>query len=94
VIQKDVADDVVKMLETVVERGGTGLHASVPHYRVAGKTGTAQAPQDKTHAWFTAFGPYNNPDLVIVVLVEDGGEGSAVAAPIAGDIFDWCQFLT
>lgn len=57
---------------------------------VAGKTGTAQASVDKpTHAWFEGFGPYENPTLAVVVLVENGGEGSSVAVPIAKDIFEW-----
>jgi len=57
---------------------------------VAGKTGTAQyGNEEKTHAWFTSFAPYNNPELVVTVLVEGGGEGSRVSAPIASDILHW-----
>ena len=57
---------------------------------VAGKTGTAQAPGDvTTHAWFEGFGPYDDPTLSIVILIENGGEGSSVAVPIARDIFEW-----
>jgi penicillin-binding protein 2 len=60
---------------------------SVP---VAGKTGTAQTGGDRpTHAWFVGFGPYNDPTLAIVVLIEYGGEGSSVAVPIARDMFEW-----
>ncbi len=60
---------------------------SVP---VAGKTGTAQAPGDVvTHAWFEGFGPYADPTLSVVVLIENGGEGSAVAVPLARDMFEW-----
>lgn len=49
------------------------------------KTGTAEYgdPQNKTHAWFTVFAPVNHPTISITVLVEGGGEGSSVAAPIA-----------
>lgn len=57
---------------------------------VAGKTGTAQSSIDKpTHAWFEGFGPYDDPTLAVVVLVENGGEGSSVAVPLAKDIFEW-----
>lgn len=57
---------------------------------VAGKTGTAQWHTEKdTHAWFTGFAPYDNPEVVITVLVEEGGEGSAVSVPIAYDVFNW-----
>lgn len=49
------------------------------------KTGTAEFgdPEDKTHAWFTIFAPAYDPQISITVLVERGGEGSSVAAPIA-----------
>jgi len=51
---------------------------------VAGKTGTAQVSQPGAypHAWFGGFAPYDNPEIAIVVLVENGGQGSSVAAPI------------
>jgi len=50
----------------------------------AGKTGTAQfGAEDKTHSWFTAFAPYEAPELVITVLVEEGGGGNDSALPIA-----------
>lgn len=57
---------------------------------VAGKTGTAQtAGQEKTNAWFIGFGPFTDPTLAIAILIEEGGEGSAVAAPLAKDMFEW-----
>lgn len=57
---------------------------------VAGKTGTAQWHKDKpNHAWFTGFAPYDNPNFVITILVEEGGEGSSVAVPIAKEIMSW-----
>lgn len=57
---------------------------------LAGKTGTAQVGGDKKpHAWFTSFGPYSDPRLVLTVLVENGGEGSEVALPIAREIWQW-----
>jgi len=57
---------------------------------VAGKTGTAQtAGQKKTNAWFIGFGPYDKPTLAVTILIEEGGEGSAVAVPLAKDIFEW-----
>lgn len=52
---------------------------------VACKTGTAEYgdPDDKTHAWFTAFAPVEDAEISVTVLVEGGGEGSSVAGPIA-----------
>ncbi|PIY72110.1 hypothetical protein COY87_02690 [Candidatus Roizmanbacteria bacterium CG_4_10_14_0_8_um_filter_33_9] len=52
------------------------------------KTGTAES-RDATstsHAWFTVFAPFENPEIAVTVLVEEGGQGSDVAAPIARDI--------
>jgi penicillin-binding protein 2 len=58
--------------------------------RVACKTGTAQTEEEnRTHAWFTVFGPVANPEIVMTVLVEKGGEGSYAASPIAKEIFDY-----
>lgn len=52
---------------------------------VACKTGTAEYgdPKNRTHAWFTTFAPVYDPNIVLTVLVEGGGEGSDVAAPLA-----------
>ncbi|MBU1074803.1 penicillin-binding protein 2 [Patescibacteria group bacterium] len=56
----------------------------------AGKTGTAQfGPSNKTHAWFVGFAPYDTPEIVVVVLIEEGGEGSTIALPIARDALQW-----
>jgi len=54
----------------------------------AGKTGTAEiANKTALNALFTGFAPFDNPEIVITVLVENGGEGSTTALPIARDIF-------
>ncbi|MDA1317162.1 MAG: penicillin-binding transpeptidase domain-containing protein [bacterium] len=52
------------------------------------KTGTAEshAESGKPHAWFTIFAPYDDPEIVLTVLVEEGGQGSDVASPIAKDV--------
>ena len=64
------------------------MNFSIP---TAGKTGTAEYgdPKDRTHAWYTSFAPVDDPKIVLTVLVEGGGEGSNVAAPIAKDIYTW-----
>lgn len=56
----------------------------------AAKTGTAQWGVDKNpHAWFTAFAPYKNPEIVVTVLVEEGIEGSQISLNIAQDIMQY-----
>lgn len=68
---------------------GTGSAVRTDAYTVAGKTGSAEFETGKeTHAWFTGFAPAENPQLVITVLVEEGGSGGQAAAPIARSIFD------
>ncbi len=57
---------------------------------VAGKTGTAEWRKGRpTHAWFSGFAPYDKPEIAVIVLVEEGGEGSTIAVPVAHEIFDW-----
>lgn len=57
---------------------------------VAGKTGTAQfGNEDKTHAWFVSYAPYENPEIAMVVFVEGGGEGSSSAVPVTKDVYKW-----
>jgi penicillin-binding protein 2 len=80
----------------VVNAGGTGATVRLPGVEVAGKTGTAQvfsheAWQDtsnlpwerRNHAWFASYAPAAAPELVLVVFVEHGGQGSRTAAPLA-----------
>ncbi|MFQ6014646.1 MAG: penicillin-binding protein 2 [Anaerolineae bacterium] len=54
---------------------------------VAGKTGTAQNPGE-SHAWFAAYAPAHDPRIALAVVIEHGGEGSKVAAPIARQILE------
>jgi penicillin-binding protein 2 len=59
---------------------------------VAGKTGTAETDptgKRKAHAWFSAFAPYNDPSIVVVVLIENSGEGSQFAAPAVRETLAW-----
>lgn len=69
---------------------GSAARLSALPVEIAGKTGTAQWGTDKTpHAWFTSFAPYDNPEIVLTVLVEEGKEGSQIATSIAGEILNW-----
>jgi len=97
-------DVIVDGMKMVTEAGGTAVVATrgTP-YKIAAKTGTAQvfslgqdekyvaknvAERLRDHALFIAFAPADNPKLAIAVLIENGGHGGDVAAPIARRIFD------
>lgn len=78
------------MRQTVT--AGTAKPLNTLSITSAGKTGTSQfdgSDSSRTHAWFTAYAPYENPEIVITVLVEAGGEGNAVAEPIVKDALQW-----
>ncbi len=89
------------LIDVVEAPRGTGRGARVEGLEVGGKTGTAQVvslvhtedldedeirESHRDHAWFTAFAPARDPEIVVVVLVEHGGSGGTAAAPIAGRI--------
>lgn len=67
-------------------RYGTAKAAAVPGTQIAGKTGSAQNPHGRTHAWFIGFAPANQPRLAVAVVLENAGSGGSVAAPVAGKI--------
>ena len=74
------------MRETVV--AGTAKTLNELDVAVAGKTGTAQiGGTDNTHSLFVGFAPADNPQLVLVVIVEEGGESSDAAVPVAKEAF-------
>ncbi len=67
----------------VVNGGGTGSSARLSGIALAGKTGTAQNPHGRDHAWFVGYAPYRDPRIAVAVIVENGGYGGAAAAPVA-----------
>ena len=89
----------------VLKPGGTASAAGAgASYQIAGKTGTAQVVgikqnarydekntlmKNRDHALFVAFAPANAPTIALAVLVENGGHGGSVAAPIARAVFDY-----
>ena len=90
-LSKQTIETVREGMKQACQTGGTGW--PLIGYTVKGKqvevgckTGTAEAHglnDPEPHAWFTVFAPYDNPTIHITVLVENGGQGSDVAAPIA-----------
>ena len=88
-IDPEIWDFLHQAMISVVE-SGTGYAAYIPSFPIAGKTGTAQNPFGEDHAWFICFGPVKKDapiELVLSIVVEHGGKGGAVAAPIAKQIF-------
>jgi penicillin-binding protein 2 len=92
-----VLDYLRQALWAVVNDGGTGKGAMLPGLNIAGKTGTAQTREFKSdadrkrrdldNAWFAAFAPVDDPQVVVVVFAEHAGLGGQVAAPIAKEVF-------
>ncbi|MGI6092788.1 MAG: cell division protein FtsI [Veillonellaceae bacterium] len=85
-VSPEVANEIRKMMISVVNNG-TGNSAKISGLPVAGKTGTAENPSGSPHAWFIGFAPADDPQIAIAVIVENGGSGGQVAAPIARSIF-------
>lgn len=84
-VSADTAANVKKMMIAVVQRG-TATDAALPGVQVAGKTGTATNPHGAAHSWFVCFAPAGTPRIAVSVIVENGGYGSDVAAPIARNV--------
>ena len=88
-IASDKLNIVREGMREAVTYGSARLLDYLP-FSSAGKTGTAQWSSIKnTHAWYIGFAPYENPEIAFVILVEEGGEGSSVATPIAFDLLKW-----
>jgi penicillin-binding protein 2 len=75
-------------MRAAVTLGSARSLASLP-IAVAGKTGTAQVEGVLPHAWFTCFAPYDYPEIVLTILVENGAEGSVAATPVAREVLAW-----
>ncbi|KYO68007.1 peptidoglycan D,D-transpeptidase FtsI family protein [Thermovenabulum gondwanense] len=88
VISPQTADIVRDYMVEVVEKG-TGKAARMKDIKVAGKTGTAENPHGEPHSWFIGFAPAQDPAIAIAVIVENGGSGGKVAAPIAREIIEY-----
>jgi penicillin-binding protein 2 len=76
-------------MKQACEKGGTGWPFFNAPYKVGCKTGTAERALGDPHAWFTVFTPYEKPEISVTVIIENGGEGSSVAGPVAREILDW-----
>lgn len=75
-------------MSATTEAGGTASYFSSLPRKVAGKTGTAENPHGRDHGLFVAYGPVEDPELVVVAIVEQGGYGSSSAGPIVYKAFE------
>ena len=91
ILTEDEASVMQSLMEQVVT-SGTASELSGLEYTVAGKTGSAEYytadGQIGTHSWFVGYSNVDDPDIVVVVLAENGGAGSQTAVPMAHQIFD------
>jgi penicillin-binding protein 2 len=98
-----ISDDVITTIRTGIcavttERRGTAefvfRNSQLQDIGVCAKTGTATSAGEGTlpHAWFAAYAPRANPQIVVMTMVENGGEGSEVAAPITRRILEYYFF--
>ena len=91
--QLDVKPDIIRLVQQGlrdVTKFGTAASVFGPSFPVdiAGKTGTAENPHGRDHGWFVAYGPFDNPNIVVAVIVEQGGYGSQSAVPIGKKILE------
>ena len=89
VMTETQAQQLCGYLKEVIDHG-TGSPAAVSGIDIAGKTGTAENPSGSDHSWFIGFGPYESPQVVVAVVLENAKEGQR-ATLIAHNIFQACK---
>jgi penicillin-binding protein 2 len=98
-LAEDTVEKVTQGMYGVVNEGGTGGAVKLEGIEFCGKSGTAQTigadaktrygkgdKKFKDNAWFVGYAPRRNPEIVVSVLVEEGGHGALASGPIARDI--------
>ena len=88
-IQQKNLDAVLKGMESVTQDSEGTAYVRFKDFgiSVGGKTGSAEAPGNKVNAWFVGFAPFENPEIAIVVMVENGGHGN-YTAEVVRDIME------
>lgn len=94
IIRKNfISSDIMRIVREGMRQtitAGTAQSLKDLPVAAAGKTGTAQfGEEDKTHAWFISFAPFDNPKIAMAVLVEGGGEGHSSAVPVTKEVYEW-----
>ncbi|OAI40974.1 hypothetical protein AYO38_00910 [bacterium SCGC AG-212-C10] len=80
-VAKTMRDFMVGVVDSKQANG-----VAIPGVKVGGKTGTAESGRGTSHAWFIAFAPADDPQVAVVVVIEDGGQGGVQASPVAGTL--------
>ena len=75
-------------MSATTQEGGTASYFNALPRKIAGKTGTAENSHGRDHGLFVAYGPVEDPELVVVCIVEQGGYGSTAAGPIVYKAFE------
>ncbi len=83
-------EDVRKGMKDVVDKEyGTAHYLNYLPFEVAAKTGTSQVGNHETNALFVGYAPFDNPEIAILVLIEDAEEGGLNSVPVASDALNW-----
>lgn len=92
IVSEQDAAVVCDYMHSVVT-SGTGSFLKNADYSSAGKTGSAEtdSSSNNSHAWFTGFAPYEDPEIAVTIIIEGAGTGGTYAVPIAKRLFD-CYF--
>ena len=89
-LKQETIDTVKKgMYANTTGDGGVAWLFGDTKYKSGGKTGTSESGQEAPHAWYTAYAPHPEAEIVVTVMIEHAGHGSEVSAPMVKKIFDW-----
>lgn len=87
-VSKPTMDLIRESLRDVAKEGTASFIFKNFPVPIAGKTGTSENPHGNDHSWFVAYGPFDSPDIVVAVIVEQGGYGATSAVPIGKKILE------
>ena len=87
-VSQQTIDYMRQGMSATTKEGGTASYFSQLPKPIAGKTGTAENSHGRDHGLFVAYGPVEDPELVVVCIVEQGGFGSTAAGPIVYKAFE------
>ena len=82
----------IGMKDAVGKSYGTAHYLANLPFEVAAKTGTTEIGKSQTNAFFVGYAPYENPEIAILVLIENATEGGLNTVPVANDIFSWYYY--